>query len=139
MGRIEKTIEYAKQLRLSCRRPPRPKYGYPAGVCTISVLNTLARYGIGYAEDHVHFTRALDSQRKLKKGIYGAGLLVPEERLAQALARSRQVQSQRERDNGVITWELSEREREIIRELNAAAEANEEGSPDGEGSPDAGG
>lgn len=64
---------------------------------------------------------------------------MPEERLAQALARSRQVQSQRERDNGVTTWELSEREREIIRELNAAAEANEEGSPDGEGSPDAGG
>jgi len=64
---------------------------------------------------------------------------VPEERLAQALARSRQVRSQRERDNGVIAWELSEREREIIRELNAAAEANEEGSPNGEGSPDAGG
>jgi hypothetical protein len=85
-----------------------PKYRYPANVTTAFMLNTLSMNGVEFEGriDEVAFIRELDSQKEQGKAIYGGGFLISD-RKAQA-----QVQAQ-----ATTIWELSEKEKEIIRNL----------------------
>ena len=56
----------------------------------------------------VYHVRGLDSQKTHKKAIFGSGYLLSEKAAAEKAAA--------EKDN-VIIWELSERERNIIKSL----------------------
>ena len=58
---------------------------------------------------------ALDSQRKSKKSIYGDGLLISDRLMAE---REKAEREKAEREKAE-QWELSEREKEIIKSLSA--------------------
>lgn len=100
-----------------------PRYVYPPGLITAAVLQKLAAKGVrlGFEESECLFVRALDAQRPLKKAIFGAGFLLSEEATARHIAALRQgVINDAERagnasEGDFITWELSERERELTR------------------------
>ena len=100
-----------------------PKYKYPANVVTTRDFGGLSKYGVQLEiprSDACNISK-LDSQKEVKKGIFGTGLLVSdriagEKIKAQAQARA-QAQAQAQAPADYI-WALSDREREIINKLN---------------------
>lgn len=94
-----------------------PKYDYPPCVLTSAMLQKLAGNGV---EFKVHRKECeeiakLDSQKKLKKTIFGGGLL-----LSQAATERKKRAEERAKERAKeckIIWELSEREKEIIKNL----------------------
>lgn len=92
-----------------------PKYTYPPSVITPAVLQKLANHGVRFAidEEDVVFVRTLDAQRPLKKSIFGAGFLLTERATDAHVAALRQAQENDPRK--VMVWELSDRERELVR------------------------
>jgi len=84
-----------------------PKYKYPANVLTVSKIAYFVEKGISLSIDKkdLKFCRALDSQKKHGKSLFGAGFLCSD-RTATATANAI--------DDNTIEWELSEREKAII-------------------------
>ena len=102
---LEKAIKKAQE-----NKKELPRYDYPDHVITISDVNKIAKHGVDFklkAED-LHFIRRLDSQKPHKKGIYSGGFLLSERAVAERAVA--------EKGNRII-WELSEREREIIKNM----------------------
>lgn len=97
------------------KAPPKPVYTYPDNVMTSSAVALFSKYGIEYREDIGVFVRAMDAQREVGKGIFGAGYIVPEE-----AARKAQEAARKARKERAQCWELSMRE---LAALNAAEEA----------------
>ena len=88
------------------------KYDYPDHIVTAAMMQKMARYGVHFRvrREECQNVRTLDAQRAMKKGIYGAGLLLSD----QAAARKQAA----ENAGNVIRYGLSERERELVEELN---------------------
>ena len=74
-------------------------------------MNTLSRYGVDFAikRENGYFMRDLDSQRKFKKSIFGNGYLISGKKAAELKAAELKAAEH--------VWELSEREKEIIKTL----------------------
>lgn len=92
-----------------------PKYDYPDHVLTAARIQRIAKYGQSLrirAEDCA-FIRALDSQRGAGKAVFGGGFLLSEKAAAEKAAAEKAAAEKA----GAKTWELSEREKEIIRRL----------------------
>lgn len=88
----------------------KPKYDYPNEVITVSHVSWIISRGISIKinkKDAKH-CRALESQKKHKKAIFGSGFLLSEKAAAEKAAA--------EKDD-VIIWDLSESERTIIQSL----------------------
>ena len=83
-----------------------PKYDYPDCVITSARMQYYAAHGVALKIKHQDctFIRALDAQRKDGKAIFGGGLLL-NERAAAERAHT-------------IVWELSEREKEIVKGMS---------------------
>lgn len=86
------------------------RYTYPQELASAALLGYLATAGVALeiAEEDTYFVRGLDSQKPYKKGIYGTGFLLSEKAAAEKAAAEKAATRK---------WELSEREREIIRRL----------------------
>ena len=95
-----------------------PKYTYPNEVVNANRLKKLAKAGIAIAipKNGGHMVRRLDAQRPIKKAIFGAGMLINSER-AQEFAAAERAAAEREAVERAHVFELSERERAIINEL----------------------
>lgn len=95
----------------------RLKYSYPAEVLTTTTIQKLAGQGVDLRirEEDCFFIRVLDTQRKQKKSLYGAGFLLSKNATAEKKAAEKKAA---EKDK-VIEWKLSDREREIIEKLGA--------------------
>ena len=92
-----------------------PKYDYPDHVLTAARIQHIAKYGQSLkirAEDCA-FIRALDSQRGAGKTVFGGGFLLSEKAAAEKVAAEKAAAEKA----GAKIWELSEREKEIIRRL----------------------
>lgn len=91
----------------------RPNYGYPDNVISAARLEKLCKYAEFkvYPEEAYHI-RALDSQRKQKKAIYGGGLLISDQAAEHKVAAERKAEQEYD-----VVLELSERERKIIDNL----------------------
>lgn len=89
-----------------------PKYKYPDNVISSALLGTVCRvkWSIPTSEQ-CYFTRSLDSQKPHKKAIFGGGFIIPD-KYANTLKETRKLQEKK------IQWELSEREKNIIKSLN---------------------
>ena len=90
-----------------------PKYAYPPELLTVTRLNKVGKAGVDFrvkASD-VAFTRALDSQKAVKKAIYGGGYLLSEAKAAELKAAELKAAED------VTVWPLSETERRIIENL----------------------
>ena len=84
-----------------------PKYSYPDEVITSSMVARWSKYGIDFrllVNDSVNIS-ALDAQKAEGKAIYGKGYLLSERAAAERAAAQK--------------WELSDREREIVKSLGA--------------------
>ena len=82
-----------------------PKYEYPDEVVLSSMLNRYSKYGIDFRvrrEESEHVGR-LDAQKESGKTLYGSGYLISEKAAAEKAAAEK--------------WELSDREREIVKGL----------------------
>lgn len=90
----------------------RLKYSYPPEVLTTTTIQKLVGQGVDLRikEEDCFFIRALDTQRKQKKSLYGAGFLLSNNATAEKKAAEK---------NQTIAWKLSDREREIIEKLGA--------------------
>ena len=86
------------------------KYEYPVEVATPTRMADIARRGVSFEieEGEVQFIRALDEQRENEKAIYGGGFILSEKAAAEKAAAKH--------------WKLSEREREIVRNLGCGRE-----------------
>ena len=97
-----------------------PSYVYPDNVITSSSLEALAKYDIEFRfeKDEVHFTRSLDMRKSFKKAIFGAGFLISDKK-AKELRDAKQTEAKKIFGNteAKIYWELSEREKKIIKKL----------------------
>lgn len=97
-----------------------PSYKYPDNIITSSSLEALAKYDIEFrfAKDEVHFIKTLDMQRAFKKSIYGAGFLISDKK-AKELREAKRTETKKIFGNAEskIYWELSDREKEIIKNL----------------------
>ena len=92
-----------------------PKYEYPDEVITGAKLGYISKYGqaLTIKRNAAQFIRALDAQKESGGGIYGGALLLSEEQAAERAAAERAAAE-------VVvktTWELSQREREIVKGL----------------------
>lgn len=89
------------------------KHDYPYEVITVAMLGKYARRGLdfNFLPSEVYFTRQLDSQKPLKKGLYGAGFLISEQKALEQKALEQKALEQK------IRWVLSDREKEIIKNL----------------------
>ena len=88
-----------------------PKYAYPDAVVTAAMLSKYSKYDVEYGVKffECQYISELDAQKEAGKAIYAGGLLVNDEKAAEKAAAEKA---------GAIVWELSEREREIIAQLN---------------------
>lgn len=93
-----------------------PNYKYPVEVLTSSDLNILSKYGVDLKikRDDSCFIRALDSQKKEGKAIYGGGLLLKEKAAAEKAAAEKVAAEK----SAPIIWELSDRELQLVRDMN---------------------
>ena len=91
----------------------RQKYSYPDNVVTSAKMSVWARYGVAFRVERAEsrFISRLDSQKEAKKEIFGRGLLCSDFAAAAAAAAAADADRQQ--------WELSERERELVAELNS--------------------
>ena len=112
---LRELIEEANKENLRKMHKELPKYSYPDEVLTATMLGYMAAHGTSLeieAKD-VHFIRALDSQKESGKELFGSGFLLSERAAAEKAAAEKAAA---EKINTNI-WELSEREREIIKSL----------------------
>ena len=97
-----------------------PKYEYPDEVITGAKLGYISKYGqaLTIKRNAAQFIRALDAQKESGGGIYGGALLLSEEQAAERAAAERAA-AERAAAEVVVktTWELSQREREIVKGL----------------------
>jgi hypothetical protein len=97
-----------------------PKYEYPDNVLTVSAVAWIVSRGISLRIDknQTKHCRALASQKSIGKSIFGSGFLISDEAAAEKAAAEKAAaeKAAAEKDN-VIIWELSEKERAIIKQL----------------------
>ena len=107
---LRELIEEANKENLRKMHKELPKYSYPDEVLTATMLGYMAAHGTSLeieAKD-VRFIRALDSQKESGKGLFGSGFLLSERAAAEKAAAEKI-------DTNI--WELSDREREIVKSL----------------------
>ena len=116
-SKLYKRLENADKENLrKIKKKQLPKYTYPDNILTACRMNTLSRYGVDFAikRENGHFMRDLDSQRKFKKGIFGCGYLISGKKAAELKAAELKAAELKAAEH---VWELSEREKEIIKTL----------------------
>ena len=106
---VNDTVE---RVRRESRKHP-PKYAYPQELLTVTRLNKVGKAGVDFrvkASD-VAFTARLDSQKAVKKGIFGGGYLMSEAKAAELKAAELKAAED------VTVWPLSDSEKRVIENL----------------------
>lgn len=98
------------------------KYEYPPNVITGARLQKYSKAGINLKIKNAEFIRHLDSQKEKGKSIYGSGFLISDVEANNLEKEAREKEEDKEAPKKTIFWELSEREKQIVRVLNGQAE-----------------
>lgn len=112
---LSELIEQANVARLRGPKKELPKYKYPDHVLTAARLQYYSSHGVRFKvhrRDCRHISK-LDSQAAAGTRIYGGGLLLSDRAAAERVAAERVVAERA----GAIEWELSEREKQVIKSL----------------------
>ena len=104
-----------------------PKYEYPGHVVTAAIMQRYSHYGVDFEirKRDCTYIGELDAQKEKGKGIFGGGLLLSDkaaaERAAAERAAAERAAAVREMEMRAhaITWELSDREKEVIKSLGS--------------------
>ncbi|OPH36728.1 hypothetical protein [Moraxella lacunata] len=101
---------------LEQQKPKLPKYQYPSNILMVNNLNKLCRAGIEFSvsADESVFISQLDSQKAHKKGLFGGGLLIGDNKAKELQTKELQIK------NNLINWELSDREWAIVESLGTS-------------------
>ena len=114
---IDRAVEEGRE-----KAPELPKYDYPPEVVTAARLAKIARVEFRVLPEHCHFTRQLDAQKETGATLYGAGYLIAEKAAAEKAAAEKAAAEKAAAEKAVAkevqVWELSEREREIVRKMS---------------------
>jgi len=107
-----------------------PKYAYPLELVTAAAVALYSKYGVEFSVSKAESYRvsALDQQKAVGKGIFGAGYLISEREKAERekaerekAEREKAEREKAEREKAerekAERWELSDREWEIVRSL----------------------
>jgi hypothetical protein len=103
-----------------------PKYQYDKHIVTSTFLGQLSRLGIAFSanREETEGISQLDSQKESGKAIYGKGYLISEQKYAEReyaerekAEREKAEREKAEREKAEV-WELSAREREIVKRLS---------------------
>lgn len=80
------------------------------------MIGDFSKYGIDFevGKDECIFVRGLDAQKKEGTSVFGGGFLISDSKKAE---REKAERGKAERGKAIV-WELSEREREMIRGLS---------------------
>lgn len=111
---LYKVIKEAESINNPVRH--LPKYKYPEYIVTTYLLRSLNKTDCDVAipYDDSKFIKTLDCQVKSKRQIYGGGIIVSERIKDEIEKLKLKVKEEDER----IEWTLSDREKEIIKELS---------------------
>lgn len=117
---VEIAPDLGEAIKAAQRKGPsirRVAYQYPANLMTTQAALALARNGIPYAlpRREAVFIRALDAMRADGKGAFGGALLISDHAAARKATAEHAVPHT---DTPTRVWELSDREKAIIKELN---------------------
>lgn len=96
-----------------------PKYEYPNHIITVSKVAYCVEKGINltfYKNDLKHI-RVIDAQKKHKKGLFGSGFIASDNAAAEAAAAISAAEAAAAKRENIIIWELSDKEKEIIKSL----------------------
>ena len=105
-----KIVTEENKINLQKMKKQLPKYKYPDEVVTSTILGYLAVHDTELKIDsNVEFIRSLDAQKEQGKGLFGSGFLISEKAAAEKAAAEKAAAE---------VWELSEREKEIVRSLS---------------------
>ena len=122
---LKKAVEAASDEEQKANKVHVHKYIYPDEVITAAFVQRLCHYGIEYrlsAEDAT-FIRALDAQREQGKAIFGSGFLLSERAAAERAAAERAAAERAAAERAAaIRWPLSDRERQIVKQLGGATQ-----------------
>ncbi len=103
-----------------------PKYRYPYTVISAARLGKVSNVDLKISEQECAFVHALDSQRKIKKAIFGAGFFISKDKAAELRAAELRAAELRAAElraaelraaDDEIEFELSEAEVEIVDRL----------------------
>lgn len=110
---LHRAIEKANKENYKKQHKSLPNYEYPDEVLTSGKLQYLASHEIDFSVDEkdTYFIRGLDAQKEVGKAIFGSGFLLSEKAAAEKAAAKKAA------DCIPDCWELSEREKEIVRSL----------------------
>ena len=113
---LYRLLEEANKINYRKKHRSLPKYKYPTNVITASDLIKMSKYGVDLKIDSSSLIpiNSLDSMKPYKKTIFGKGRLMSSAAAAAAAAAATACRS-----DDVIIWELSDRERQLIAELDA--------------------
>lgn len=97
-------------------------YKYPKNLISSALLQKYVSRGVQLTikRHEVHYVEQLDSQIKHNKKIYGRGYLISDHvvKVLEEARKEAEVQKEQKEEEPDNIWELSERERNIIEELN---------------------
>ena len=120
---LYETVDEANKINKQKDKKSLPKYSYPMELVTTAAIYPFAKYGIDFVIPRSESVRVstLDAQRQYKKAVFGCGWLVSERVKAERekAEREKAEREKAEREKAE-RWELSEREKLIIQNLNDA-------------------
>ena len=118
--KLYEAVKKANDDNLKQTKVQLPKYSYPLDCVLAPMLAPYSRLGIDFevAKDECYFIRQLDSQKESGKGLFGSGYLISERKKAERekAEREKAEREKAEREKAE-RWELSEREKGIIKTL----------------------
>ena len=123
-------LEEANKANLRTMKKELPTYYYPLECVRQTDIAKLSKYGqfFGVRKESCQRISELDSQKEHKKGIFGSGYLISERAAAERAAAERAAAERAAAERAAAeraaaeraaatTWELSEREKQIIKSL----------------------
>lgn len=115
-------VKNANDINVKSMTKQLPKYQYPNNVVTISRIAKISKYiDVKIPRSQLHFVRVLDGQKKYKKTIYGSGFLCSDE-IEQEIKAKEIKAKEMNIDESEFYWQLSDREKEIIKNLDESKE-----------------
>lgn len=107
---LKREIEAAQKKIKAEKTKQMPKYKYPDHIITAAMFQYLSNHGVYFSvskKDCIPIA-GMDAQKEYNKAIFGGGLLLSNQKAAEKAAAEKAA---------AIVWELSEREREIIKSM----------------------
>ena len=120
-------VKNANDINVKSITKQLPKYQYPNNVVTISRINKISKYiDVKIPRSQLNHVRTLDEQKKYKKTIYGGGFLcsdkIEQEIKAEEIKAKEIKAKEMNIDESEFYWQLSDREKEIIKNLDESKE-----------------